>query len=68
MSSRKNNPDMILSNSSITKISQALHVIQEYTEWKTKSITFQSNGGVLNVGGGSTIKYVFSICITNRTE
>ena len=61
MSSRKNNPDMILSNSSITKISQALHVIQEHTEWKTKSITFQSNGGVLNVGGGSTNRIHISL-------
>jgi len=40
MSSHKNNLKMILSNSFITKISQALHVIQEHTEWKTKSITF----------------------------
>ena len=52
---------MILSNSFITKISQALHVIQEHTEWKTKSITFQSNGWVLNVGGGSTNRIHISL-------
>ena len=52
---------MILSNSFITKISQALHVIQEYTEWKTKSITFQSNGGILNVRGSSTNRIYISL-------
>ena len=54
MSSYNNNLNITLSNSSITEISQALYIIWKHTGHKIKSITFQNNVVVLNIGGDLT--------------
>jgi hypothetical protein len=61
MSSHNNNLNITLSNSSITEISQALYIIWKHTEHKIKSITFQNNIGVLNIGGGPTNRIHISL-------
>lgn len=54
MTSRSNT--VVLDPSIEDKVSKALYVIKELTSNKTKSVTFQNNIGILNLGGTNRVQ------------